>query len=1132
MNCPNCMAAVDQGAKFCRQCGSRIGVECPACGAFNPSGSKYCGDCGSRMTAMKRDSAGPSEPVTDVPVPSVGRHGERRHVTILFTDLTGYTALSEKHDPEDVQAMMAAVQSRVVAIILKYHGHVERVIGDGILAVFGLPASHEDDPVRAIKAAREIHQTIGALQPFQSMGESEPISMHTGINTGLVVTANPHPMDGAYALSGDAVNLASRLSDMAEPNTILVGPETYRQASGIFDFAVRPPEAVKGKTDEIQAFAVLRVKDRPVTVRRKTGLQARLVGRRLELSQLRETMTRLKQGCGSICAIIGEAGTGKSRLLYEFETEFAADEQDWITGFAYAHTQPIPYYPLLDLVRRWLNPEEIFTSEDLKALIINRVGAKLGPDAEEIPIIQGLLGLDVPETEGMSPEIWQKRLTAAVTRLMSAIAAEKPTVFCLEDLHWADTASLDLLRAMLAEFGSPSILLCTYRPQFSLFTSGQSEALGTIYREIRLSELSPSEAKDMMESLLSGGVLPLDLVRLIRDRAEGNPFYLEEMVNALIDAGALIYHQDQWQLKRAFLETDVPSTIHGVIASRLDQLSLKARRVLQEASVAGRAFLYDILKRISVYSEGIEEGLYELERSGLVHTRAMHPEMEFMFKHALIQEVGYSSLLRKERQQVHERIALVMEQIFSDRLYEFYETLALHFKQGLSTAKAVKYLIRSGTKALRRCALEESDQYFREARAILEDWHSESEEENALMLDVINEWAFVFYFRGRNRELLALFQKYQPLLDNLGDPSREGMYWAWHGCALWHRHRFMEAYECLSRAIALGKQADDDRLLAYANTWMSFPCIELGKIDEAIACSQAAQRLYEEGRVKDPYVFFHALAGSGYAFWHRGDRQATYDIGTRLLEFGRHQTNIRSLVMGHCCHGWSYLISGDMARAAVDFEEAVRISADPWYAQFPILALCYGRISSGQSGSALNLLNQLMAFSDAHGAEFVGEPARFFHRMISVQEGDVEEGIARMEQLLEKWRGQGCRLRYLTCGFVMACVYRQLHHLTEPSSGAEGTDRSNPFLQKALDWYRSCTDTAKELGAGAMHGRTLLELGSLYQTMGSHDEASDAYRKSAALFEQSDAGIYLQQAREKMDKLKKSGLGQPFKPAD
>jgi class 3 adenylate cyclase/tetratricopeptide (TPR) repeat protein len=1119
MNCPNCMATVDQGAKFCRQCGSPVGMACPSCGAPNPPNSKYCGDCGGRMTAMKKAPPGVSKPLADVPVPGVVRRGERRHVTILFTDLTGYTVLSEKYDPEDIQALTAAIQSRVSKIILKYHGYLERVIGDGIMAVFGLPTSHEDDPIRAIKAAREIHQTVAALQPFKSFDAAEPISMHTGINTGLVVTANSHPKNGEYRLSGDAVNLASRLSDMAEPGMIIVGPETYRQASGIFDFAVRPPQMVKGKSDVIQAYAVIRAKDRPVTVRRKTGLQSRLVGRRLELSQLREATTRLTQGYGSICAVIGEAGTGKSRLIDEFESEFANEQQNWITGFAYAHTQQIPFYPLLDLVRRWLDPDEITTSDDLKALIADRVGAKLGPDAEEIPIIQGLLGLEVPETEGMSPEIWQRRLTAAITRLMSAIAAEKPTVFCLEDLHWADIAGLDLLRAMLAEFGSPSILLCTYRPQFSLFTSDQSEALGAVYREIRLSELSPSEAKDMMESLLDSGMLPLDLVRLIRERAEGNPFYLEEMVNALIDAGALIYKQDQWQLKRAFLETDVPSTIHGVIASRLDQLSLKARRILQEASVAGRAFLYDILKRISVHSEGIEDGLYELERSGLVHTRALHPEMEFMFKHALIQEVGYSSLLRGERQQVHERIAQVMEQLFSDRLYEFYETLALHFKQGLSTAKAVNYLIRSGTKALRRCALEESDQYFREAQALLEDWKSQSEEENALMLDVINEWAFVFYFRGRNRELLDLFQKYQPLLDGLEDPSREGMYWAWRGCALWHRHRFVEAYDCLSRAMALGEKADDNRLLAYANSWMSFPCSELGKIEEAIACSLAAERFFEEGLVKDPYVYFHALAGKGYASWHRGDRQATYDIGTRLLEFGRHQTNIRSMVMGHCCHGWSHLVSGDMNRATQGFEEAVQISADPWYAQFPILALCYGRISNGQFGSALQLLKQLMAFSDAHGAEFVGEPARFFNSLIAIQKGDVEAGLARMEQLLEKWEGAGCRLRFLTCGFVMARVYTQLLYLTDQPPGQEATEQSAVFFQKALRWYRSCIDTAQDLGAVGMQGRSFLELGDLYLAADNPETALDAYQKCIALFEQCDARVYLQHAREKLEKL-------------
>jgi tetratricopeptide (TPR) repeat protein len=228
------------------------------------------------------------------------------------------------------------------------------------------------------------------------------------------------------------------------------------------------------------------------------------------------------------------------------------------------------------------------------------------------------------------------------------------------------------------------------------------------------------------------------------------------------------------------------------------------------------------------------------------------------------------------------------------------------------------------------------------------------------------------------------------------------------------------------------------------------------------------------------------------------------------------------MVMGHCCHGWSHLISGDMERATRCFEDAVHISADPWYAQFPILALCYGRISNRQFGPALQLLQQLMAFSDDHGAEFVGEPARFFHSLIDIQKGDVESGILRMEQLLEEWHGAGCRLRYLTCGFVMACVYKQLHDLTDQPSGADTADRSQMLLRKAQGWYRKCIDTAKDLGAKSLLGRTYLEWGDLYLTSGSHDTARDAYQKSAAWFEQSDAGIYLQQAKEKLEKLKKN----------
>ena len=252
----------------------------------------------------------------------------------------------------------------------------------------------------------------------------------------------------------------------------------------------------------------------------------------------------------------------------------------------------------------------------------------------------------------------------------------------------------------------------------------------------------------MLVSMLETESLPEDLCRLIRHRAEGNPFYLEEILNALVDSKALTFENGHWQMSRAFKETDIPSTIHGIIASRMDQLETKDKRILQEAAVIGRAFLYDILKRVSVYSDAVDAGLYKLERAGLIKPRALHPEMEFIFKHALIQEVSYGSLLRRERQRVHERVGRTIEDIYRDRLSEFEETLAIHFQKSIATDKATDYLIRSGTKALRRYALDESDQYFKTAKAMLEQQHLARPQTKKRLLDVVNQWAFVFYYKG------------------------------------------------------------------------------------------------------------------------------------------------------------------------------------------------------------------------------------------------------------------------------------------------------------------------------------------------------------------------------------------------
>jgi tetratricopeptide (TPR) repeat protein len=984
-------------------------------------------------------------------------------------------------------------------------------MGDEILGLFGLPKAHEDDAIRAIKAAREIHETVSGMRPA-SIHRTERIAMHTGINTGLVVTTRPAPKNGTFDLSGDAVNLASRLSDMAKPNQILVGPETYRQAFGFFDFDAMPAMNIKGKSLPISVYSVLGEKDQPIAGRRELKFTAPLIGRNAEMELLLTAMRDLENGQGAIISLAGEAGTGKSRLLNEFERQLRDKTINWITGYAFAHTQHAPYFPLVHLVRRWLDLDGSATDEQMRKGIARRVGKLLGANAEEIPILQGLIGLEVKETSGMSPEEWRSRLKSAMSNLLSAIARQAPTIFCMEDIHWSDAASFKLLKDIIFSFPVPAIVIYTSRPHASLFTSHEQEIIAPIYKEIRLGELTPSQAEDMMRSMLDTASLPQDLCRLIHKRAEGNPFYLEEILNALVEARALVLEQGRWRLHREFKESDIPSTIHGIIASHMDQLGPTERRLLQEAAVIGRVFLFDILKQISTQAESVDSGLYKLERAGLIIPRSLHPEMEFMYKHALIQEVSYGSLLHSERQQIHERVGRIMERIYKDRLSEFDETLALHFRKSKATYKAVDYLIRSGKKAMRRCALDESDQFFITAIRLLEEEKPASRKTKKHLLDAIHQWAFVFYYKGQYRRLLELLEHHLPLVDGLKDPVREGFHWAWHGCALWHRHRFAESFDSLRRALALGEQAGHPYVTAYAHTWLSMPCSELGRFDEAIENSRKAMALFEQGRVTDPYTYFHALTGIGYAAWHKGDIDLIRKTGTELLQFGKRNANVRSLVAGHCCHGWRGLITGDVDSATESFNAAIQLSSDPWYTQFPKLALAFGLISNHKIDEALPLLDQLVEFSDENGAEFVGEPTYFFKGLTSILNGQVTPGLEIMETRLANWTRAGDRLRCMTCGYVMANVYLTLYEKARQNDTSADSQMAAAMAHKSQQWFQTCISEAESLGANTMQGQALLGLGNLLAIMGKPDRARQALYQSHDLLERSRSDIYLQRA--------------------
>jgi predicted ATPase len=508
--------------------------------------------------------------------------------------------------------------------------------------------------------SKEIHDFVKAAGPQYEEKVGQPLAMHSGINTGLVVTGELNLEKGVHGVAGDTVNIASRLSSIAEPGDILIGPDTYSRAEGFFNFESLEPAEVKGKAKPIPIYKYLSSIEQPRKIHRLRGLRADLIGRKAEMTQLSEAVENLKLGKGAVFSIIGTAGTGKSRLIEEFKGTLNLAENQWREGYAYPYSQNIPYFPMIDLINRTLQIEEGDSPQKIREKIESSIKLLIGEQDNIAPYIGSLYSLNYPEIENVSPEYWKSKLQKGMLSLLSSLAKRGLTIICLEDLHWADPSSIDLVRFLLSEIREPLIFICAYRPIITLFSSHQLNTLNHPYHEITLQDLSRTESQEMVQSLLKADMIPSDLQRFIQEKVEGNPFYLEEAINSLIESNSLVRDNGGWRITQQISEANISSTIQGVISARVDRLEKESKRILQEASVIGRSFYYEILKRITELKQSIDKSLSGLERLDLIKTKAIQPDLEYIFKHALTQEVVYNGLLKKERREIHEQIGLVI----------------------------------------------------------------------------------------------------------------------------------------------------------------------------------------------------------------------------------------------------------------------------------------------------------------------------------------------------------------------------------------------------------------------------------------------------------------------------------------
>jgi class 3 adenylate cyclase/tetratricopeptide (TPR) repeat protein len=1130
MKCPKCQFENREGVKFCQECGAKFELECPACKSQIPLSSKFCSECGYALKPAN-DSSDQISETDSPPYPSSAEIspgdvapivGERKHVTALFSDLVGYTTMSERLDPEDVKDITTLIFDEISKIVTKYDGFIEKFAGDAVMALFGAKKAHEDDPVRAIHAAREIHKLVNSLSPKYEEIIEQPLSMHTGINTGLVVTGDVNLAKGTHGVAGDTLNVAARLSALGIAGEILVGQDTFYQAEGYFDFKELEPASIKGKSAPVRIYKVLAQKEHPIKIHRLRGFKAELIGRPVEMKQLAEAARKLKDGTGAVFSIYGNAGTGKSRLIQEFKASLNLDETQWLEGQAYPYSQNIPYSPLINLLSRSLQIEEGNPPDDIREKVETGLGILIGGNPDLIPYVGSLFSLNYPEIEDVSPEHWKAQLQKAVKLVLGALAERAPTVVCLEDLHWADPSFLELIRLLITEFREPVLFLCVYRPIISLFTSHQISTMVTPYQEIRLQDLSISESRGMVESLLKTDEIPLELQRFLQDKVEGNPFYIEEVINSLIESETLIRDNGSWKLTRKIAEVEISSTIHGLISGRLDRLEKESKRIIQEASVIGRTFFYEILNRVTEMKYQIDQSLRSLERLDLIRARALQPDLEYIFKHALTQEVVYNGLLKKERQAIHDRIGRVMEHLFNDRLPEYYETLAYHFQRGQSRPKAVDYLIKSGIKSLKRYSLDEAHRYFQKAYDILSSQQEKSVEEKKLIIDLILEWALVFYYRCDAKGWKSLFSAHQELGESIDDQERLAMFYAWHGFILLGEDN-KKSINLLQRALAIGEKFSNQKLIGYACTWLTWICSDLSRYDQALQYGARAQKISKLVE-SDHYLYFKSLGGMAMCYWQMGDSKKLYKIGKELLEYGQRHASIRCQTMGHMAMGGANSLVGDFSGFINSFHEAFDVSADTMYDITSKTYLGMGYLLNDQVQEAEPHLKEVVDFSKDYEFDWVGMPGRLFLGTVMIAQGKINQGFKMIDEAHQSFTREGKKYYVALTEYSLGKIYSQIVEGSgsiSPLSIARNIGflvKNVPFANKKADaHFNKAIEIATEIGARSILGPAYLDWGLLHKAKKRNDQARECISKAIELFEMCEATVYLEKAKKALE---------------
>ncbi len=640
MRCPSCNHDNPGDASFCEECGAKLELICPACKASVSPGARFCKKCG---TAIGPTKAGASTTVSSAKSQIIGAadgaaseaiEGERKTVTALFADIKGSTELIEHLDPEEARAIVDPVLRLMIEAVHRYDGYVAQSTGDGIFALFGAPAAYEDHPQRALYAALAMQQAIREHTSQHTAERRPAIEARVGVSTGEVVVRTIQTGGHAeYTPIGLTANLAARLQTVAAPSSVAVSAEIRRLCEGYFSFRALGPAALKGIAEPVEVYEVTGIGP----LRSHFELAARrgltkFVGREAELEQMRHALEQARSGHGQVVAVVAEAGTGKSRLFYEFKATLPA-ECKLFEAYSVSHGKASAWLPVLEFLRGYFGIQE---ADDTSARRekVRTVLAVLDPALSEVlPYLLGLLGIqDTPDPLAqMNAQIKKRRTLDAIKRILLRESLNQPLIVMFEDLHWIDEQTQEFLNLLADSIANAKVLLLVnYRPQYSHHWNSK-----TYYTQLRLDPLGKKSADEMLAALLGDGAELAPLKRLIIEKTEGNPFFMEETVQALLDEGALV-RNGAVHLTKPVGELRIPPTVQGILAARIDRLPADEKDLLQTLAVMGKEFKLGLVRAVSANSDDeLNRLLDDLQLSEFIYEQPAVGDIEYAFKHAL-----------------------------------------------------------------------------------------------------------------------------------------------------------------------------------------------------------------------------------------------------------------------------------------------------------------------------------------------------------------------------------------------------------------------------------------------------------------------------------------------------------------